>query len=107
MSAGAVNAPGSDPVKIDSKHYKVVLENDRVRVVRVNYGPGEKSVMHAHPETLVVFLSDGQAKFTSPDGKSEERSWKAGEVSHSPAEQHLPENVSKKPIDAIVIEFKS
>lgn len=107
MSTGAVNAPGPDPVKVDSKHYKVVLENDRVRVVRVNYGPGEKSVMHTHPETLVVFLSDGQAKFTAPDGKSEEQSWKAGEVGQRPAEQHLPENVSKKPIDAILIEFKS
>lgn len=107
MSTGAVQAPGSDPVKVDSKHYKVVLENDRVRVVRVNYPPGEKSVMHGHPENLAVFLSDGQAKFTSPDGKSEERSWKAGEVMQSPAEQHLPENVSNKPIDVVLIEFKS
>ena len=107
MSTGAAPAPGSDPVKVDSKHYKVVLENERVRVVRVNYPPGDKSVMHAHPENLTVFLSDGRAKFTSPDGKSEERSWKAGEVMHAPAEQHLPENVSNKPIDAILIEFKS
>ena len=107
MSTGAAQAPGSDPVKVDSKHYKVVLENERVRVVRVNYPPGDKSVMHAHPENLTVFLSDGRAKFTSPDGKSEERSWKAGEVMHAPAEQHLPENVSNKPIDAILIEFKS
>jgi quercetin dioxygenase-like cupin family protein len=107
MSAGAAQVPGSDPVKVDSKHYKVVMENDRIRVVRATYGPGEKSVMHGHPESVTVFLNDGHAKFTSPDGKSEERTWKAGEVTHRPAEQHLPENASNKPIDVIVIEFKS
>jgi hypothetical protein len=32
-----------DPVKVDPKHYKVEFENDRVRVVRIKYGPGEKS----------------------------------------------------------------
>ncbi len=41
-----------DPVKVDSKHYKIEFENDRVRVVRIKYGPGEKSVMHSHPESV-------------------------------------------------------
>jgi quercetin dioxygenase-like cupin family protein len=107
MSTGAAQVPGPDPVKVDSKHYQVLLENDRVRVLRINYAPGEKSVMHVHPENLAVFLSDGRAKFGLPDGKSEERSWKAGQVLHSPAEQHLPENISDKPIDAVLVEFKS
>jgi quercetin dioxygenase-like cupin family protein len=106
MSAGAAQVPGPDPAKVDSKHYQVLLENDRVRVLRIHYAPGEKSVMHAHPENLAVFLGDGHAKFTAPDGKTEERSWKAGEVLQAPAEQHLPENISDKPIEAVVIEFK-
>ncbi len=46
---GAVPAFAQDPVKVDSKHYKVELENDQVRVLRINYGAGEKSVMHEHP----------------------------------------------------------
>jgi hypothetical protein len=36
---------GKDPVKVDSKHYSVEFENDKVRVLRIKYGPGEKSVM--------------------------------------------------------------
>jgi quercetin dioxygenase-like cupin family protein len=36
-----------DPVRVDSKHYKVEFENDRVRVVRISYAPGERSVMHS------------------------------------------------------------
>jgi quercetin dioxygenase-like cupin family protein len=63
---------GDDPVKVDPKHYKVEFENDRVRVVRIKYKPGEKSVMHGHPESIGVFLTDAHAKFTYPDGKSED-----------------------------------
>jgi hypothetical protein len=38
-----------DPVKLDAKHYKAELENDRVRVVRIKYGGKEGSVMHSAP----------------------------------------------------------
>ena len=38
-----------DPAKVDPKHYRVEFENEHVRVVRINYGPHEKSVMHYHP----------------------------------------------------------
>ena len=67
-----------DPVKVDSKHYKVEFENDRVRVVRIKYKAREKSVMHSHPESSAVFLTDAHAKFTYPDGKSEDIKAKAG-----------------------------
>ena len=45
----------ADPVHVDSKHYTVEAENDRVRVLRVKYGPREKSVMHGHPSVVAVF----------------------------------------------------
>ena len=54
-----------DPVKVDPQHYKVEFENERVRVLRIKYGAGEKSVMHSHPESIAVFLTDAHAKFTS------------------------------------------
>ena len=47
-----------DPVKVDPQHYKVEFENERVRVLRIKYGAGEKSVMHSHPEAIAVFLTD-------------------------------------------------
>ena len=58
-----------DAVQVDPKHYKVELENDRVRVVRIRYGPREKSVMHQHPPGLGVFITSANFKFTYPDGK--------------------------------------
>ena len=38
LSASTILA--QDPVQVDSKHYKVVAENNDVRVLRIKYGPG-------------------------------------------------------------------
>ncbi len=40
------SALAQDATKVDSTHYEVEFENDQVRVLRITYGPGEKSVMH-------------------------------------------------------------
>ena len=96
----------ADPVKVDPKHYKVEQENDRVRVIRITYGPREKSVMHGHPASVAVFLTSNHGRFTFPDGRTEERSWKAGESMLMPAEEHLPENLSNDPLELVMIELK-
>ena len=105
LAAPAVMA--QDAVKADPKHYKVVSENAQVRILRIHYGPHEKSVMHSHPDGVVTFLTDARVKFTMPDGKSAERSGKAGDAMWNPAETHLPENLSDKPMDAVLVEMKS
>jgi hypothetical protein len=62
--------------------------------------------MHSHPESVAVFLSDAKAKFTYPDGRTEDISVKAGEVHHFDALTHLPESVSKKAFELIQVELK-
>jgi len=102
----AIPAHAQDAVKADPKHYKVEIENDRVRVLRIHYGPGEKSVMHEHPANVAVFLTDGQVKFTLPDGKSQVVPAKAGALKWDAGGKHLPENVGDKPFEVIVVELK-
>ena len=104
--AFAVSALAQDPVRVDPKHYKVEVENSQVRVLRVRYGPGEKSVMHSHPVGVVVFLTDAHIKFHLPGGKSEVRNGKAGTAQMTPEETHLPENIGAKAFEAILIELK-
>ena len=50
-------AIAENAVTADTDHYSVVFENDKVRVVRITYGAGEKSVMHDHGDGVVVFLT--------------------------------------------------
>ena len=104
---GAVAAYGQDAVKVDPKHYQVEFENEQVRVLRISYGPGEKSVMHEHPANVAVFLTDGQAQFTLPDGKSQEVPLKAGTTRWGAGEKHLPANIGDKPFELILVELKS
>jgi len=103
--SGAVSH-AQDAVKVDPKHYKVEFENDSIRVLRINYGPGEKSVMHEHPDAYAIFLKDSRARFTLPDGKSEVMEMKTGETRFTPAGKHLPENTSDKPFELVLVELK-
>jgi len=95
-----------DAAKLDPKHYKVEFENDKVRVLRIKYPPGEKSVMHDHSEGVVVVLNDQKAKFTQPNGESFTGNAKAGTVFWSKATRHLPENIGSDTTDVIQIELK-
>src|SRR3989449_5746820 len=99
-------ALAQDPVKVDPKHYKVEFENAQVRVLRIHYGPHEKSVMHSHPNSVVIPLADSRVRFTTPDGKVQERELKANASAWEAAEIHNPENLTDKPIDAILVELK-
>lgn len=95
-----------DGVVADPKHYSVEFENDRIRVIRIKYGPGEKSVMHTHGPNMAVFLTDGKVRMTFPDGTSAEATTTAGSVEWADAEEHLPENLSDAPMELVLVEIK-
>ncbi len=95
-----------DAAKVDPKHYTVVSENDQVRILKIHYGPHEKSVMHSHPATVVVPLNDSKVRFTYADGKKEDLELKAGAAQYRAATTHLPENTGDAGFDAILVELK-
>jgi quercetin dioxygenase-like cupin family protein len=102
-----MGAFAQDPVKVDPNHYKVEFENSEVRVLRIKYGPHEKSVMHWHPRGVVIALTDVNGKFTFPNGSTMENNFKAGEVKEAPAGAHLPENTGDQAFELILIEMKT
>lgn len=104
LAPGLVRA--QDPNVVDPAHYKLEFENDRVRILRVRYGPGESSVMHRHNPYVGVLLTDGRARFELPDGRVEESNWKAGAANWSEAELHRPQNTGDSPFELIAVELK-
>jgi quercetin dioxygenase-like cupin family protein len=104
-SASVVSA--QDPIQVDPKHYKLEFENEQVRVLRIIYGPHEKSVMHHHADGQIVYLTDIDARSTMQNGNSQEEHVKAGATSWGTAETHKIENLSDKPFEAILIELKT
>jgi quercetin dioxygenase-like cupin family protein len=103
----AISAVAQDAAKVDPKHYTVEFENRQMRVLRIRYGPHEKSVMHSHPAGVAIMLTDSNIKFAFPGGKTEEMQGKAGQVLHSEAVTHLPENLSDQPFEAVLVELKA
>ena len=95
-----------DAAKVDPTHYTVVSENAQVRILKVHYGPHEKSVMHSHPDAVAVFLTDATGQFNYPDGKKESFTVKAGDAQYSASTVHLPENTGDTGMDVIVVELK-
>lgn len=96
-----------DPTVVDPKHYTAEFENERVRILRIVYGPGEESTIHHHPESVAVFLTDGQVQMTLPDGSTEEMAVPAGSAVYSGPEDHQPKNTADLPLEVVEIELKS
>jgi len=99
-------ALAQDAVKVDPTHYKVVFENASVRVLRISYAPGSKSVMHQHPDAIVIPLVDSKVRFTMPDGKSQDVDMASDVAQYSAAQTHSPMNAGKAAIDGLLVEFK-
>jgi quercetin dioxygenase-like cupin family protein len=95
-----------DPVSVSPKIYKVLLDNDQVRVLDIRMQPGDKSPMHSHPNSVIYALSAGTVRFTSEDGKANEVKFENGQCLWRPAEKHEPQNVGKTEVHVIQIELK-
>ena len=96
-----------DAVSADPAHYSLSFENELVRLLRVNYGPGEKSIMHRHTASCVVFLTDQSFNFTLPDGTTEPASVPAGALGCGDGNVHLPQNIGADAAEFIMVEFKN
>jgi quercetin dioxygenase-like cupin family protein len=108
MAASATHqAVVPDPVKVDSKHYTVEFENEKVRVLRAKFGPHEKSPMHSHPEIIAVLLTPHHSRHTFSDGRVQDMHGKPGEVLHMDKTEHAPENASDSSMELILVELKS
>lgn len=99
-------ARAQDMVKVAPQNCKVLLENERVRVVEVVQKPGEKLAMHSHPANIVYAFASAKAKYTTPDGKTHERELKAGQAVWSDGVTHSSENVGTTESRVLVIELK-
>src|SRR4051794_32850957 len=81
-------AMAQDPVKLSPSMYRVLLENDEVRVLEFRAKPGQAEGVHSHPAMTVYDVSGGRIKLTTPDGKSQVLDGKAGTAVWSPPTTH-------------------
>lgn len=96
-----------DAVKLDPKHNEVLLENSRVRVVRIHFAAGESGPIVDKRPRVIVVLTDSHATVTLPDGHSEVRDAKAGSIYFGNPGRQATSNIGSSPLENIVVELKS
>ncbi len=107
LIALAFTMSAQDVVKISPADYKIEIDNQWVRVLRVKHAGHAKIAMHEHPASVAVFLTDVHEKITGADGVVRNLDRKAGEVGYNEASKHAEENVSDQPLEAVMIELKA
>jgi quercetin dioxygenase-like cupin family protein len=94
-----------DPMVAVSNVYKVLKENDKMRVAEVVFKPGEVAKMHHHPDSVMYVLKGGKLSVTS-GGKTQEMELKAGDVNFSDPVDHEAKNIGNTTVNFILIELK-
>lgn len=56
-----------DPVVTNPEHYKVLFENDRVRVLEYTDQPGDAPTPHQHPDSVIHTMSSFRRRLVSGD----------------------------------------
>ncbi|TFC11132.1 cytoplasmic protein [Cryobacterium algoritolerans] len=99
------SVPGDDPVQTNPSHYRVILENERVRVLEYLDSPGDKTTPHAHPDSVMFTLSSFSRRL-SANGREVDVVLPAGEARWLAAQAHSGENTGDTETHTILFELK-
>jgi quercetin dioxygenase-like cupin family protein len=95
-----------DALKAAPNVSKLIMENDRVRVIDAWFKPGVKAAMHSHPDHVLYIFNDGKMKITPSNGKPQTMDLKTGQVIWMDATSHEAENLGKTDVHMLVVELK-
>jgi quercetin dioxygenase-like cupin family protein len=94
-----------DPAVSNPQHYRVVYENERVRVLEYRDQPGDRTTPHQHPDSLMYTLSAFRRRLVS-GAEQRDVEIPAGMAGWVPAQQHSGENIGDTPTHCIFVELK-
>jgi beta-alanine degradation protein BauB len=94
-----------DPTTTNPHLYRVVMENERVRVLEYRDTPGDRTTVHAHPDSVMVTLSAFRRRLVRGDRHTDVE-LEAGEVRWLDAQEHLGENIGDTASHVIFVELK-
>ena len=95
-----------DPVQLNPEMFKVLLEDERIRVIDDRVPAGAKVAMHSHGEYVVYPLTSYKMKFTLPDGSTRVVEVQQGTPRHVKGIVHAEENIGPTEAHAVLIEIK-
>ena len=97
-----------DAVTASPDRFKVLLENQHVRVVEYVLLPGERDQWHTHPPKVSYVVSGGTLRITTDDGQSFLSDEKIGSATWMDnLGKHFAQNVGKTPVRIVLVEVKN
>jgi quercetin dioxygenase-like cupin family protein len=102
-----VPTPPADVLLASPGNFRLLLDNEYVRVIEYSVRPGERDQWHTHPAKVSYVAEGGTLRVNTEDGKSFVAEEKAGETTWDPpVGRHFVENVGKTPVRIILTEVK-
>ena len=95
-----------DPAQVSPQIFKVILENDQVRVMEYRIKPGQRDTLHSHPQQVAYALTPAKIRVTSDDGSITEFDLKPGDAIWQEPATHYSENVGNSEAKILVVEIK-
>jgi hypothetical protein len=95
-----------DPALTNPDHYKVVFENERVRVLEYLDRPGDKTTQHEHPDSVMYTLSTFRRRLYAANGDTRDVQIEAGTTGWLPAQQHAGHNIGDTDTHVLFVELK-
>ena len=95
----------TDPTVTNADKYKVIFENDKVRVLEYKDKPGDKTTAHCHPDSVMITLSSFSRRLHFDDKELDVQK-QSDEASWLPAQTHVGENTGTTDTHAIFVELK-
>jgi hypothetical protein len=95
----------TDPVITNPELYRVILENERVRVLEYLDHPGDRTQPHAHPDTVMVTLTAFRRRLTA-GGREVDVDLPARQARWVSAQEHCGQNIGETPTHSIFVELK-
>ncbi|HEY1460258.1 MAG TPA: cytoplasmic protein [Casimicrobiaceae bacterium] len=102
-------ALAQDAPTVAPRSYRVVVDNERVRVLEYNSRPGLGVCgqgMHSHPDHVTISLTGAKLKVKTPDGKTTLVDVPPGAVFYAPAEVHSAEIIGGSGTRTYIVELK-
>jgi hypothetical protein len=96
-----------DPLRIDPVHYKLDLENEQVRVLRLKLKGEEAVPMHDDKDALFVSLTECHLRLTRPDGRVQDVHLEPGKTRWILGDSRSAKNLSTQPLEILIIETKT
>jgi hypothetical protein len=95
----------ADPVETNPQFYRVIFENDRVRVLEYRDRPGDRTRDHGHPDSVMYTLSSFDRRLIAGD-REVDVELEEGTVRWLDAQEHAGQNIGGTETHALFIELK-